>query len=205
MSIDSRRRRSKKRAKRSANRPPRSAPRTHRDPAPPSPPADLEAGRVNVMTLVFVAVDLLVANPEDAERFADALVVNAGPQMDWLGPRLGSAVDLLVHWRTADGWTPADLARVVRRRADTRAEAVVVAALRRQADDAGPTGVAGEWQAELDDLPQGADPDPSTADGLRDVLLVLAALRGLPPLPRVVPAPRRPRHSRRASPDAWSC
>lgn len=194
MSIDNRRRRSTKRAKRFPNRRPRAAGQPRPDRAPPTAPGDVDVEPVDVMTLVSVGLDLLVANPADAEQFAQALLTHAGPQIEQLAPRIASTVDLLVHWRTAEGWTPADLARVARRRADARTEAVVVAALRRQADDAGSTGIAREWQAELDDLAPGADPDPSTAEGLRDVLLVLAALRGLPALPPVVPLPRRHGH-----------
>lgn len=181
MSIDDRRRRSKKRPK----QPPKRRPNQVRRSAPPTP----DESRLHIMALLSVVVDLLVANPEHAARFAEVLT-KAGAGAEWLRTRLGSAVDVLIDMRTAEGWTPADLARVALRRADGRTEAVVVGGLRRQAAAAGSDGLHPLWQAELDDLPAGADPDLATVEGLRDVLLVIAALRGLPALPQPVPPPR---------------
>lgn len=153
------------------------------------PRSELDGADLETMALVSVAVDLLVANPSDADRFAAALVDRAGPRIAVVAAMITTTVADLVEWRTAQGWTPIVLVRLVRRRTDARAAAVVAEALRRQATAVDPAGVAPEWRTELLGLPHGTNPDPTTAGGLRDLLLVIAALRGLPRLPLVVPPP----------------
>ncbi len=144
------------------------------------------------MASASVVVDVLIADPDLADGLARVLLTRAGPQSAWLGARLVAGLELVVDATTAAGWLPTDLVRVVSRRANADAAAVAAAILHRQAQEAGPGRTHPDWQFELEELPPGRTVDASTQSGLRDVLLVLAALRGLPALPRMVPPPGHP-------------
>ncbi|WP_156870055.1 hypothetical protein [Sporichthya polymorpha] len=182
------RRRNRRRKNRTATRRPQKAGR--RVPTRTGETAMLlERADHDLMCWASVLVSLVVANPEHAGRFAEALLTRTGSRAERLSIRLARTMDLLVDGHTTAGWLPSDLIRVVSRRADAEAAAVVASALRYQAHRAGPQGVDPEWQEEIDELPPGLDVDPFTRAGLRNILLVIAALRGLPPLPVIVTPP----------------
>ncbi|WP_369132160.1 DUF2786 domain-containing protein [Modestobacter sp. I12A-02662] len=147
----------------------------------------------DVLRLVL-AGGRLAAEPGVQAADLDRVVVrlisrDAGVDSDGSVQRMVS--DLLLRlWQ--NGWQPADVVHVVRRRATQRAGRLVSAVI------AGvPAGVSPAWQAQLDrlEVPAGSVTDWWRAERVvpavawREVLRVVGVLRSLPPIERLTPPP----------------
>lgn len=197
MGVNNRQRRAAKRRKRAEGR------RGHPGGvgAPPGWFSDWPSGssthrrddHVLATALLVQAVAATEADRAAARTHAELL---AGPGSPVSPLAVAGAVEALledqVHAVTHEGWTPSDLAEVLRRRLSARHLPPLAALLAAQADRHPGERVATAWRDELNGLGPAQRADATTPDGLELALGLCALLGGLPPITTLIPPPGSP-------------
>lgn len=159
--------------------------------ASPNMDGDLDQG-ARIRAVVLEAMAVVTVDGSFAHTFAERLGAQSSTAVAVAADTVESLLAERVAATVAEGWTPYDLAQVVRRRLSGRHLPVLATALTRETDRHRPDQVAAQWRAELAAL----DRPPRTA--LAAVVRVelglgLCAVLGLlPPVPTVLAQPGSP-------------
>lgn len=163
-------------------------------PKGPAPTAHDEAwggfdGYAVAHVLLHQAVAEARAHPSDAAQLAHTLVHAPSVTPALIGAVFADCMADMLSAVVGAGWSPADLAHVVRRRAATDLLPPLTALLTEETRRHPADRVAGRWTAELSALEPGQPLDLHTVAGVELGLRLAGVLVGLPAIPPVISPP----------------
>ncbi len=156
--------------------------------------------RAAAMLLAAEAIEEVAQDPAVG---GDVAALLSGPECAvrplLVAEALESLVAEAVATVVAHGWTPFDLAQIVRRRLTVRHLPAVAAALVAETARHSPQRVTAEWRADLAGLGRHQAPDLTTAAGLELAMGLCGLLARLPALAAVLPPPGSAQRPSRAA------